>query len=577
MSSFFRELRRRHVLKVGGAYVVAAIGTVGAADLFFPRLALPDWTVTLVVGLAVVGFPVALVLAWAYEVTPTGIEREGRSESTTPGSGRDVDVRSTSPMMSDRSVAVLPFADMSPGQDQEYLADGLAEEILNGLTRLRNLRVAARTSSFAFKGRDEHVRDVGRTLEVAHILEGSVRKWGDRLRVTAQLISVEDGYHVWSEVYDRQLDDIFQIQDEIARAIVEKLEVDLLEEEDGSLVVEHTESAEAFDLYLKGRHAWYNRYRVGLQTALTYFEQAREEDPGLALAHCGVADTYSVLGLYGLMQPWEAETRAFGAAERALELAPDLPEAHFSHALTRLVFGTHGADRPNWDVPMEGFLTAWELRPDYAEAVAWHGIMWASQDDRPREEVLARAERIRSLDPDSVYVADVVGLMLSWAGQDEEALTHFEEALAANPEDTIALWGVGNALLGVDRPLEAVPMFRTAAELTNGASIFLGMLGYALAMSGDESGAREVLDELLERQRTAYVLPGIVAAVAANVGEREMALDLLEEGADGSRHPVLVWLLQFPVWDALHGDPRFQAVVEHLGIALPRPRRGAAR
>jgi len=371
--SFLRELVRRKVLRVGITYVVLAIATVEAADLMFPRLGLPDWTITLVLGLAIVGLPLAIGLAWAFQITDRGLERESEVlEEGVPEPQRDAPW-SLSADTPHRSIAVLPFDDMSPGRDQAYLADGLAEEILNGLSRLSDLNVVARTSSFLYRGGGHSVGEVGRKLGVAHVLEGSVRKWGDRIRVTAQLVGVEDGFHLWSEVFDRHLDDIFAIQDEIARAIVEKMNVKLLEEEKGGIFRELTDDPMAFDLYLKGRHAWYNRYRVGLETALGYFQRALERDPDFVLPLCGIADTYTVLGMYGLLHPAEARRACENAVGRAMELDPDLPEVRFSEALVTTVF-------PRFDElgeliwPDAKLKAVWELKPDFAEAAGWYGL-----------------------------------------------------------------------------------------------------------------------------------------------------------------------------------------------------------
>jgi adenylate cyclase len=569
--SFFRELVRRRVLRVGAAYVVGAIATVEAADLLFPRLDLPDWTITLVLAVAIVGLPVTLALAWAFQVTDHGIELDSATESTrTPRAGTPL-VPAEQSLPEDaaiRSIAVLPFADMSPGQDQTYLADGLAEEILNGLSRLRGLRVAARTSSFAFREGGQHVRDVGRRLGVAHLLEGSVRKWGDRIRVTAQLIDAKDGYHLWSKVYDRHLDDIFRIQDEIARAIVDKLDVELLQEEQGPILPEYTDDPEAFDLYLKGRHAWYNRYRVGLETALTYFRQALERDPSLVLAHCGVADTYAVLGLYGLMPPAEAGKLCADAADQALELAPGLPQAQFSDALCATVFPRFDErGDPIW--PDDRMREIWERHPDFAEPAAWFGIARATRGGTPDAEIATLAALVRSIEPDSPYIGNMTGLILSWNGAHVDALPYLLEGLESNPEDIIALFGTANALLGTGRPGDALPHFEKVAELTNRAPPFLSMLGYGLARVGRTGDARAILYELLERQNDEYVPPIAIAAVAANVGETELALEYVDEAMAWDRHAPCSWWLRFPVWDHLHDQPAFADAFRRVGMVPP--------
>ncbi|UCC83666.1 MAG: hypothetical protein JSW46_01660, partial [Gemmatimonadota bacterium] len=352
MGSFLGELKRRKVVRVAIVYVVVGLVVVEAANNLLPALNLPDWSVTLVVALALLGFPVAVALAWAYDITPEGVKR-------TP----DLDVGADR-----RSIAVLPFADMSPDHDQEYFGDGVAEEVLNVLTRIPDLRVAARTSSFSFKDKGCTVQEIGRELGVATVLEGSVRKAGDRLRITAQLTEVANGFHLWSETYERELEDIFAIQDEIARAITDTLRVTLLGEQDEPLVKVATKDPGAYDLYLMGRHCWVRRYKVGLQTALQYFQKAIERDPDYALPYTGIADVHTILAIYGLLDTAEAQGIAENAAKRAMALDPELPEAHFSTGLI------HNSFHVDWDNGDGSLKRAVELNPNFAAALAWRGM-----------------------------------------------------------------------------------------------------------------------------------------------------------------------------------------------------------
>jgi TolB-like protein len=244
--SFWSELKRRRVIKVGVAYALVGLGVGEGADIFLPQLGAPGWVVPVILAMLILGFPVALVLAWAYDVTPEGIVRDsGATAAADPKAAPGISPETVAVESRDQaspSIAVLPFADMSPEGDQEYFGDGMAEELINALTRLEGLRVAARTSSFAHKGRHEHIREIGKDLEVSTILEGSVRKAGTRLRITAQLIQVDGGHHLWSEVYEREMEDVFAIQDEITRSVVEALRVELLGESDAPLVTAMTDN-----------------------------------------------------------------------------------------------------------------------------------------------------------------------------------------------------------------------------------------------------------------------------------------------------------------------------------------------
>ena len=380
LSIFLAELKRRRVYGIAVLYAAVGVAiSLGVPDLF-DALLLPGWTARLVIVILALGFPIALVLAWAYEVKPEDprptepdgrpAEKEGRGAVSSPG---DLAAGTITEQEPPPSIAVLPFVDMSPDQDQEYFCDGMAEELINALTKVESLRVAARTSSFHFKGKSENVREIGGQLAVRAVLEGSVRRAEDQLRVTAQLVSVEDGYHLWSESYDRELKDVFAIQDEISRSIVDSLRPTLLGEEEHTLVTPPTRSLEAYDHYLRGRHYWEGRYEKGLETALRYFEKAVEMDPEYALPYTGVADSYAVLGLYGYLRPQGAGERAKSMAERAVELDDGLSEAHASLALYHLLYSW------DWDRGGAEFRRAIELNPDNAKAHVWLGLLRAVQ------------------------------------------------------------------------------------------------------------------------------------------------------------------------------------------------------
>jgi TolB-like protein len=329
VGSFLAELKRRKVYRVAVVYAVVAFVIWGAAEQLVPGLALPPWVFRLIVLLTILGFPIALVLAWAFEITPDGVRR------TEPVRAESAEAPSSPPLavthdVERRSIAVLPFANMSDDPENEYFSDGMTEEIINALTQLEDLRVAARTSCFAFKGKPADIGEIGAKLKVATVLEGSVRKAGTRLRITAQLVNVADGYHLWSERYDREMEDVFAIQEDIARAIADRLQVTLAGGAGERLVKPPTKSLEAYDLYLKGRYFVNRIVEVageGPRKGIDFFEQALALDPGYALAHAGIADAYSFLGST-VLRPKEALPKAREAAMRALELDDTLAETH---------------------------------------------------------------------------------------------------------------------------------------------------------------------------------------------------------------------------------------------------------
>jgi len=286
------ELKRRRVFRVAVVYAVVAFAIWQAAEIAVPGLNLPAWVLTLVILLTVLGFPIALVLAWALEITPEGVRRtEPATANATPSIAP--------PAVARKSIAVLPFANISDDPGNEYFSDGMTEEIINALAQLKDLRVAARTSCFTFKGKAPHISEVGAKLNVTTVLEGSVRKAGSRLRITAQLINVGDGYHIWSQRYDREMEDVFAIQDEIAKGIADKLQITLVGDAAEQLVRPSTVNLEAYDLYLKGRF-FVNQGGEGPARGLEYFQQALACDPDYALAHAGIADAY---GLPARFQP----------------------------------------------------------------------------------------------------------------------------------------------------------------------------------------------------------------------------------------------------------------------------------
>ena len=324
LQRWFAELRRRKVFRVAGVYLVVAWLTIQVADAVFEPLGLPVWTLKLVIVLAALGFPVACALAWAFDVTAQGIERTpalpgaAPAPEPLPASAPPVPPLPPGAAPLAASVAILPFADMSPARDHEYFCDGIAEEIMNALCCVRGLRVASRTSAFQYKGISADVREIGKALGVGAVLEGSVRKAGDRVRITAQLVSAADGYHLWSESYDRQLEDVFAIQSDIAQRLVRALRGALTPSENALLERGGTRNAEAYDLYLRGQQLLREYSDGAAAAAIPLFRGAVERDPQFAQAHAGLASALAIKGLWRIDMN-EAETaEALGASARAL-------------------------------------------------------------------------------------------------------------------------------------------------------------------------------------------------------------------------------------------------------------------
>ncbi|MEJ2603669.1 MAG: tetratricopeptide repeat protein [Gammaproteobacteria bacterium] len=447
------ELRRRRVFRTIAAYVVACWVVIEAADVIFPYLSLPESAVRLVIIAAIIGFPVVVVLAWFFDITPEGIVRTpDRAESDRPARrvlGRWTDVvllgllalavayivsermdgQEGEPLAAGpRSIAVLPFADLSPDGDSVYLGDGIAETVLHTLARVDGLRVAARTSSFIFRDSREDIREIGEALNVDTVLEGSVSKdpAGRRMRVTAQLIDARNGFNLWSESYEGPVDDVFRIQDEIATAIARNMELTLLGDQP-SPVAETTENVQAYELYLKGRNAAHERTEAGLVRALDFFEEATEVDPGYALAYTGLADTLSLLIDYGNERLDSVVPRVEALIDRAFELEPQLPEAWASLGLLRLQQGRYAAAD-------EALSRSLSLDPVNDDALTWYGSVLLAQD-RYRD-ALATYLRAYDRDPLSIPLNSNLGNLLSTMGRHVQAESHFRKLLELKPEDT---------------------------------------------------------------------------------------------------------------------------------------------
>ena len=466
-----------------------------------------------------------------------------------PGSAR-TDVP-TLPM-----VAVLPFANMSPDKDQDYFCEGMAEDIINALTKVEGLRVVARASSFQFGGKALDLGQIGRTLGVSKVLEGSVRTAGQRLRVTAQLINVDDSSHVWSERYDRQMEDVFAIQDEISGNIVDALRVRLVGEGKPGLEKRHTDDVEAYHLYLKGQHNWYRRESDSLHRAASFFGKAAGKDPGYALAHVGLANAYSSLGYYG-MEPALAREKARDAVDRALAIDQGLAEAHAARGLMQMWLLW------DWAGSEESFERSIRGNPDDVLAHGWYSFLLGSTGRHAR--ALEMAERALALDPLSPYANTCLGLSLFGAGRIDDAIASLGRALEMDPDFLYTLWVLGGVYSGSARHDEAVAVLERAVTLSDRGAYYLTWLAHACGQAGRHEQAESLIGELTERSREGYVSPTFFAWAFAGLGDTASALTWVERACE-ERNPPLV-MHQETLLRSLHAEPRFRAVRERMGLA----------
>jgi TolB-like protein/tetratricopeptide (TPR) repeat protein len=463
----------------------------------------------------------------------------------------------------EKTIAVLPFVNMSADPENEFFSDGISEEIINTLTRLEGLQVTARTSSFAFKGKNKDVRDIGRKLGVSAVLEGSVRKAGNRVRITAQLIDTRDGYHIFSKVYDRVLEDIFATQDEISLEIANELRATLPGPGNGekpSLVRKATEHSEAYDAYLKGMYCWNQWTPDSARQAIEHFQHAIELDPEFAQAWGALARSHTYLAAMGrAAQCGEAYVCASHAAERAIELDPDIEDSHVALALVRLF--------SDWDRPAseESFLRAMEINPDSVDVL--HGYSLLLQADGRAEEAIAMLERATALDPLSLPVLDYLGKALMACDRHEEALTQFDRVLELDPEFRSALEGKGWAYLHMGRLDDAIATFERVRELTPHPKGGITPLAHALGVAGREAEAEELIAIIEEREREE---PGValdldLATAYSGLGREEETMRHVRLAAD-KRIGSLIFLRNWPSWAPIRQMSGFEAFMEEYGL-----------
>jgi len=577
--SFFSELKRRNVYKVAIAYIVAGWALAQGIAQVFPVFDVPNWIVRLIVLLIVVGFPVALVLAWAFELTPEGIKRaedvdlakQSRRKSRAwiyiviVGALLSVGLFmlgrygfrekiSASSELPAKSIAVLPFVNMSADKNDEYLSDGMTEELINVLAKVPGLRVPGRTSCFAFKGKNEEdiFRKVGDQLHVGTVLEGSVRKAGDKLRVTAQLINVSDGYHIWSKDYDGDVKDILNFQSNVAEQVVQALQVKLGGDETRALAKKPTENPEAHRLYLLGRYEFGKYTQAGWNNAIRYYEQALKLDPNYALAYCGLADNYAYMGSV-VMPEKEAIAKEKEFAQKALELDPELAEAHMSIALALI-----GAF--DWQNGLKEFDRALELNPNLA--FAYEVQAWTVNGLGRFDEAIAKTRKAVELDPLNPFFQMSLSFFQYWARQYDDAIAQARKTLEMDPNSAISHVLLGLSFLKKGDTAGAIVELQKSKTPDPGAW-YQGFLGYAYAISGDRPKAEQSLRELEELAKRQYVSPTAFATIHLGLGEKEKALDWLEKAYE--QRDSACWYLKIDqIYDSVRNEPRFQALVQKI-------------
>jgi serine/threonine-protein kinase len=455
-----------------------------------------------------------------------------------------------------RTLAVLPFVNLGADKADEYLSDGMTEELLNVLAQVPGLRVPGRSSSFAFKGRNEDniFRKVGEQLHVATVLEGSVRKAGDKVRITAQLINVTDGYHLWSQTYDRDMKDILAVQTEVAQQVVQSLQVKLGIEAARALAKTPTENPEAHRLYLLGRYHFGRNSEAGFTNAMQYFNQALQQDPNYALAYCGLADCYGWMGGHQLSgkEAWAKEKEL---AQKALALDPKLADAHLS-------LGIALADAFDWSGGEQEIRRALELNPTLA--LAYDQLAWVQSMFGRSEDGIRNIQKAIELDPLSLMFNYGLGLRLTSARRYDDAMAQFRKALELDPNVAIAHSGLGWCFVYKGDGARAIAEFQKAKAL-DPQPRFDADLAYAYAHAGDRTKAELLLRDWDERAKQRYVSPALRMLFHLGLGEKDEALDRLENCYE--EQDWYCWSLKvYPLFDPLRAEPRFQALLKKVGF-----------
>jgi TolB-like protein len=545
ISRFWNELKRRKVIRVFIVYIAAGFAVIEFVDIVSDPLSLPEWTLTLTIILVVAGFPIALIFAWIFEFSDKGIKKTdpaaiGNAPSVPP----------------ENSIVVLPFENMSPDRDQDYFSDGLTEEIINALVHVSSLKVIARTSSFAYKGKYEDVREIGAKFNVAHVLEGSVRKTENKLRITAQLIQVTDGIHIWSESYDRELKDIFQIQDEISLAIVKNLKVNLLKEEKEQILKVPTENMEAYHLFLKGRHLWYNdRSKSGLSRTKEYLEKAIVADPAYAHAYADLANTLSSEVDWGYLHPTQSLPQIKELIRKALELDNTIAEAYISQVYTI------GYTEFRWSEVEHYVSRALSLNPNSPIIHHWTAMYQMAIGDFP--SAIEHNSTARKLDPLSTIFNFAYGLILHMSGKGEDSLEQFRKTNTLDPNFVLAHFWAAFPRIRWGREEEAVKGYQMLLEFNEQTEAYASEIMTIYKSDGIRGFLRWVVQVGVELDYGVYNRPYWRAVAYSLLNEPDPAFKELEQVIE-LKSPRRAYIKHDPSLDKLRGDSRFAQVLNRL-------------
>src|SRR5438105_295896 len=594
ISNFVAELKRRNVYKVAVAYAVAGWALSQGIAQVFPIFDVPNWVIRLIVLLIVIGLPVALALAWMFELTPQGIKRTETADAM-PGTARKkkrawiyvvviggllsiglfflgrYTARNVSGVaeLPAKSIAVLPFDNLSGDPQNAYFSEGVQDEILTRLAKIAELKVISRTSTQRFKSAPNDLRQIAQQLGVANILEGSVQKANDQVRVNVQLINALTDAHLWADTYDRKLTDIFAVETEIAKTVADMLQAKLTGSEQHVIATRPTANSEAHQLYLKGRFFWNKRTGSDLKKSIDYFEQAIAADPNYALAYAGVADGYVWLPGYTAGTPRDCYPKAKAAAKKALELDDNLAEAHTTLAIAIWLYDF------DFSQANREFQRAIELNPNYATGHQQYGNITLSALGR-FDDAIAEGKRAVELDPLSLVINTDLAVDYHYARRYDEAIAQFRKTLEMDPGYYFAYVNLGQALEMKGARDSAIAQYQKARALNDDPSV-LGLLAHIYAASGNKTEAMKILEQLKELSKQRYVAAYSFALVYLGLGDKEEALRWLEQSYQDRSGSDVGWIRVDPLLDPLRSDPRFEALAEKIVPAAQFGDKAAAK
>jgi TolB-like protein/Tfp pilus assembly protein PilF len=579
---FFHELKRRNVYKVAIAYAVTGWAIAEGISQIFPVFDVPNWALRLIVLLIIVGFPFALIIAWAFEITPEGIKR------TEIADAEDLPQRIRTrawiyiviiggvaaiglfflgrysaptrqgqlPELPAKSIAVLPFDNLSRDPDNAFFTEGVQDEILTRLSKVADLKVISRTSTERFKSSPGDLGQIAQQLGVANILEGSVQKSNDQVRVNVQLIKASTDAHLWADTYDRKLNDIFAVESEIAKRIADTLQAKLTGSEQASIAKVPTTNPEAYELYLKGRFFWNKRTAPDLRISIDYFNQAIAKDPDFALAYAMLAQAWSLLPYYDGGSPKDCGPPAEAAIQKALALDETCSEAHTALASFRATF------QFNFSAAKAEYERALQLNPNDATAHHWFALDVLAPLGKSAQEI-AELRRALELDPLSLAINSNLGLALIQAGRLDEAIVQLRKTIKMDAGFAFAHRTLGMAFELKGQIPEAIAEYKKAIALGEKPTE-LGLLGHLYGTIGRKDEATKILGQLRAIREQSYFDPYSLAIVYLGLGDREQALTALEQSFDERNGTQLELIRIDPFLKPLRGDPRFEALAKRI-------------